>query len=112
MFVYMFGVTNRRFGPAPGGEASDITLSRRTASWRSLVRHSSMPPLLPTAGRSDPRDSKLGRFLRRTRPPPTVPARAVDEQIFRLILIAGVRDHHAGRHQSSRLEHDQRVGGP
>ena len=38
MFVYMFGVTNRRFGPAPGGEASDITLSRRTASWRSLVR--------------------------------------------------------------------------
>ncbi len=45
MFVYMFGVTNRRFEPAPGGEASDITLSRRTASWRSLVRHSSMPPI-------------------------------------------------------------------
>ena len=41
MFVYMFGVTNRRFGPAPGGEASDITLSRRTANWRSLVRHRS-----------------------------------------------------------------------
>ena len=50
MFVYMFGVTNRRFGAAPGGEASDITLSRRTASWRSLVRHSSMPPCYQRPG--------------------------------------------------------------
>ena len=53
MFVYMFGVTNRRFEPAPGGEASDITLSRRTASWRSLVRRELMPPDTRRQG-SDP----------------------------------------------------------
>ena len=111
MFVYMFGVTNRRLDLRP--EAKRLTsrchVERRAGGlWCGTVRCH----LVPTAGRSDPRDSQLGRFLRRTRPPPTVPARAVDEQIFRLILIAGVRDHHAGRHLSSRLEHDQRVGGP